>query len=104
MNIEDMKSSDFLRKIKENPKFKDIPLVSYTRLLTYKLIHSELLPQNQPGQEMDDMNRALDILKENMSLVPGEIVLWVEEAISKQNIKIPPLLIVAAKILRNCKV
>jgi len=101
MAIEDLKSSDFLQKIKENPKFRSIPIVSYTRFFTYKLTHPNLLSKDQASSESEDSKHALDILKENIGLVPGEIIFWVEDAIIKQNIEVPPLLTVAAKILRN---
>ena len=104
MAIEDMKSSDFLRKIRENLKFHRTPIVSYTRLLTYKLTNPDLLPKNQSVTESEDSTRALEVLRENIGLVPGEIVLWVAEALTKQNAQLPVLLNVAVAILRNSKV
>ena len=103
MNIEDMKSSGFLQKIRENIKFHRTPIVSYTRFLTYKLANPDLLPKNQSVTESEDSARALEILKENIGLVPGEIILWIEEALSKKNITAPSLLVSAANILKNIK-
>ncbi len=103
MAIEDMMPSGFLRKIKDNPKFKETPLVSYTRLLTYKLNNPDLLPKNQSIPTSEESDRALEILRENIALVPGEIVLWVEEAMAKKNVQIPPLLTASAQILGSCR-
>ena len=72
MNIEDMKSAEFLKKIKDNPKFKDTPIVSYTRLLTYKLLNPDLLTKFQSSKESEDPDRALEVLRENIGLVPGK--------------------------------
>ena len=101
MDLEDMKSSNFLKKIKENAKCKGMEIVSYTRLLNYKLTNPELL--TQPEQKTEDSVQALEILRENVALVPGEIILWVGEALTKQNMEIPPLLTAAILILRKPK-
>jgi len=99
MAIADMKSSDFLKKIKENPKFQHVPIVSYTRLLTYKLTSPDMLPKSVP--ESEEAAQTLEILKENLNLVPGEIILWVEEAMISQHLEIPPLLRSAVNILKK---
>lgn len=103
MDIPDMKTNQFLLKIKENPKCKDIPLIFYTRFLNYKIANPNSLTLNQSDVKSEDFNQVLEILKGSINLVPGEIVLWVAEALTKQNIEIPPLMSLAAAILKNYK-
>jgi two-component SAPR family response regulator len=101
MNIEDMKSSEFLKKIKET-SFKKTPIISYTKLLTYKLTDPAFL-QKPFGAGSEDFDQMLDVMKDNIALVPGEIILWVVEALMKQNHQVPPLLALAATVLKNVK-
>ncbi len=100
MDLEDMKSNDFLKKIKDNPKWKSIPFVSYTRFLNYKLTNPQSLKHTLTA-DAETSSHVLEILKGNISLVPGEIILWVVDAISKQAVPVPPLLSVAADILKS---
>ncbi len=101
MGIEDLKSNNFLKRLKENPKAKDTPVVSYTRLLTYKLTDPTALPKPESVPENEDPDRAYDALRDNLALVPGEVILWVEEALAKQKCPVPSVMAEAVKILKS---
>ena len=104
MNLEDMKSNEFLKKVDAHANRKNMSFIPYTKFIDYKLIDPNSLSKDVPqlsGQERENMEKALDVLKENIRLVPGEIIVWVKEALAKKNVPIPTLLNVASDILEE---
>lgn len=98
MNLEDMKSNEFLKKLEAHSHWPNMAFVPYTRFIDYKLINPDLLPVAEEGELAED---ALEVLREHLRLVPGEIVVWVQEALLKKNAGIPDILNAAVQILKK---
>jgi len=101
MEIEDMNSNEFLKTVKDNPKWKGLQVITYTKLLSYKLTDPGALSTAPGVPKTEDSEHALEVLKAHIGPIPGEIVLWVEEAITKLNTTTPPLLSAAFAILKK---
>jgi CheY-like chemotaxis protein len=102
MEVADLKTTDFLKKIKETDDWKAFPIVSYTRLLNYKINDPSHLSASIDEKDFnkEDSEKLLSHLSSYITLAPGEIVIWVAQALQKKNID-APLLMTAAEILKK---
>ena len=101
MSFEDMKPNEFLKKLDAHPNRKEIFFVPYTKFIEYKLTNPAMLLDSLSFDNLDKetTEKALETLGEYMRVVPGEIVMWVAEALAKKGVKVPAPLGAACQAL-----
>ena len=96
------RKNDLLRKLEE---WKNIPFIPYTRYPQYKLLgikfEDDPVSSTSKTQRPKELARAVQILRESLDTVPGEMVLEVGDKLGERGVQLPILLETAAEFLRE---
>jgi len=112
LELPEMSANDFLRRLGADIRWKSIPVVPYTPLIEYKMVDPQLVVQKVPillaerGTEENKnpvSSELIELLLEHIGRVPGELILWVADALKGTGKDLPPLFKEAVEFLEERK-